>query len=92
MNLLSIFTVLNFLGCVVVPLATVCGVVPATEWSMNECSRSQLEVTAICLPSFPCSAALERSDGTGAKAGGGLAGGELIDASTVPFDIVLSCA
>ncbi len=53
--------------------------------------RKQLEATTNRLPSFPCSAVVERSDSAGI-AGGGLAGGELADASAVPFVNEVSCA
>lgn len=53
--------------------------------------RKQLEATTNRSPSFPCSAVVERSDGAEAKAGGGLAGGELVDASAAPFVITVSC-
>lgn len=54
--------------------------------------RKQLEATTNRLPSFPCSAVVERSDSAESTAGGGLAGGELLDASAAPFNIRLSCA
>ena len=54
--------------------------------------RKQVEATTNRLPSFPCSAVVERSDSAECTAGGGLAGGELVDASTAPFNIRVSCA